>query len=242
MSFRPTLSRRISAIRDPEDANSRALRTSRRGSYVFNTLTRKLGMVSEPLKEDKPPEEPLNFTMGDPLHDEETPIGRLRNLSGAFVNNFWVQVFTTTAIISNSILLGVMTLDAVRLNPSVFSALEWFDISLLIVFTIEFTLQIVYLGPKLIGNSWIVFDGLVVFFSWVFLGTPLKVFRAFRIFRIFSLASKWTSMQELFAAVGNTVPKMGNVAALLALLFYVFMVLCTSLFSPLYDEGYLDCK
>jgi ribosome-associated translation inhibitor RaiA len=47
-------------------------------------------------------------------------------------------------------------------------------------------------------------------------------------------------MQQLFTAVGNTVPKMANVAGLLLLLFYAVTVFCTSLFGPLYDQGYLD--
>jgi hypothetical protein len=47
-------------------------------------------------------------------------------------------------------------------------------------------------------------------------------------------------MQQLFSAVGRILPKMGVVAGLLLLLFYTFTVLCTYLFSGLYDQGYLD--
>lgn len=47
-------------------------------------------------------------------------------------------------------------------------------------------------------------------------------------------------MQQLFTAVGNTLPKMSNVGGLLLLFFYAVTVFCTSLFAPLYDQGYLD--
>jgi voltage-gated sodium channel len=94
--------------------------------------------------------------------------------------------------------------------------------------------------PNSNRRTWLVFDLFVVVFSWIFMGTSASVLRAFRIFRVFSLASKWSSMQQLFSAVGKTMPKMGVVAGLLLLLFYSFTVLCTYLFCGLYDEGYLD--
>lgn len=79
----------------------------------------------------------------------------------------------------------------------------------------------------------------VVVFSWIFLGTG-SVLRAFRIFRVFSLASKWTAMQQLFAGIGRTLPKLSIVAGMLLLLFYGATVFCTHLFASLYDEGYVD--
>lgn len=133
-----------------------------------------------------------------------------------------------------------MTLDSIRLNPTVFNALEWLDLSILIAFTIEFVMQLVYLGPVFISRTWLIFDMVVVIFSWIFMGTSIKVLRAFRIFRVFSLASKWSSMQQLFVAVGSVLPRMGTVAGLLLLLFYAVTVLVTSIYAGLYDEGYLD--
>lgn len=130
-------------------------------------------------------------------------------------------------------MLGVLTLDPIRSNADVFNALEWLDLSILIIFTIEFVLQLIYLGPVFLSRTWLVFDMCVVVFSWIFLGTSIKVLRAFRIFRVFSLASKWSSMQQLFSAVGSVLPRMGTVAGLLLLLFYAVTVLVTTLYSGL---------
>eukprot|EP00545_Synedropsis_sp_CCMP1620_P009781 CAMPEP_0119007252 /NCGR_PEP_ID=MMETSP1176-20130426/2889_1 /TAXON_ID=265551 /ORGANISM="Synedropsis recta cf, Strain CCMP1620" /LENGTH=376 /DNA_ID=CAMNT_0006959367 /DNA_START=82 /DNA_END=1209 /DNA_ORIENTATION=- len=242
----------MSSRMDPERASARRSKRgssssvrnsmSRSNNYVGNYLNKSIlvALDEDEQHEDEPSSQYSDFTLGENVSSEDNYFGRLRNMSGKFVNSFVVQAIMTCIIIGNAILLGVLTLDVVRSNPGLMNALEWLDIAILISFTVEFGFQFFYLGPVFIRQTWLVFDFVVIVFSWIFVGSSASVLRAFRIFRVFSLASKWTSMQKLFTAVGSSLPKMGVVASLLLLLFYAFSVLCTVLYSPLYDEGYLD--
>lgn len=47
-------------------------------------------------------------------------------------------------------------------------------------------------------------------------------------------------MQDLVTAVGHTVPRLASIFICLLLIFYVYAVLCTSLYIDLYDEGHLN--
>lgn len=111
---------------------------------------------------------------------------------------------------------------------------------MLVAFTIEFLFQFVYLGPGFIRHTYLIFDLVVLILSWSFFGSSLAVFRSLRIFRVFILVSKWKSLQELVRAVGKTLPKLSSIWVCLLLFFYVYTVLCTSLYIDLYDEGYLN--
>ena len=146
----------------------------------------------------------------------------------------------TFLIIVNAALMGTMTFDFVRNDPDLTSKLEYFDLSILCVFTVEFILQLVYLGKETRKNSWLVFDGTIAFFSWAFMGSSVKILRSFRIFRIFALVARLGSLRTLFMAVAQSVPKMASIWMILSMFFYVFAVLYTNLYSDLYDEGFLD--
>ena len=210
--------------KDPEaGSNVRASSRHRRHS-VLDYVEKHLPQETEAIKEHG-----LPFKMGDPIHSEDAILGTLRNTVGRIVNSPLIQIFVTCVIVGNALLLAVITVDAVRFNAPLLNSFEWVDNSMLIIFTVEFVCQFFYLGPKFIRNSWLIFDALVVIFSWAFLGSPVKVFRAFRIFRLFSLASKWKAMQRLFTSLANTVPKLATVAGLLALFFYATTVFCTVL-------------
>ena len=188
------------------------------------------------------------WELGDPRHHVDG-IGKLRDACGWFVNSKTMQTCMTTLIVANALLLGILTFDGVKNNESLNSALEAIDLVILSLFTVEFMLQLVYLGFSLVQHKWLVFDCIVVFFSWLFLDSSVAVLRSVRIFRIFSLVSKWESLRLLFAAVGKTMPKMASIWLALMIFFYIFSVLCTTLYADLYDgkfsgegAGRSDCS
>jgi p-aminobenzoyl-glutamate transporter AbgT len=47
-------------------------------------------------------------------------------------------------------------------------------------------------------------------------------------------------MQDLVSAVGKTLPRLTSIFICLLLIFYVYAVLCTSLYIDLYDQGHLN--
>jgi len=187
--------------------------------------------------DDQEPET-IEFTMGDPINDEETKLGRIRNKSGKLINSYPIQIIMVMLILGNAVLLGVVTIDSIKSDPDLLGALNWLDTFFLIAFTIELCFQIIYLGPYFVRHSWIAFDFVVIIFSWAFIDSSVSVLRSFRIFRVFALISKWGSLQKLVKAVATTVPQMASIWAVLGLFFYVYMVLCTGLYGDLYDEGY----
>lgn len=113
--------------------------------------------------------------------------------------------------------MGVMTFDFVKDDPALFAKLDTLDMSILCAFTVEFTLQLIYLGWELRKNGWLVFDGLIVTSSWAFAGSPVQQLRSFRIFRVFSLISRLESLKTLISAIGHSVPQMGSIWLILGM-------------------------
>mmetsp|Transcript_30663 Transcript_30663/g.50663 ORF Transcript_30663/g.50663 Transcript_30663/m.50663 type:complete len:511 (-) Transcript_30663:118-1650(-) len=179
------------------------------------------------------------WQLGDPRNGDGR-VGKFRDWCGWFVNCKAVQTLMTIAILGNAVLLGVLTFENVLLNESLTHSLEVLDLVILSAFTVEFGCQLIYLGFSLVQNNWLIFDSIVVSFSWIFLDSSVAVLRSFRIFRIFSLVSKWESLRILFAAVGKTMPKMASIWMALMIFFYIFCVLLTTLYADLYEDGFLD--
>lgn len=163
----------------------------------------------------------------------------VRVACGTFVNSLPVQIFMSILIVANAVILGALTFDSIDRN--VLDILEDVDLAILCAFTVEITLHGLYLGPRqLFKDSWLSFDFVVILLSWCFLGSSLAILRSFRIFRIFSLVSRWESLRTLFEAIGSTIPKMASIWASLLIVFYVFCVLFTTVWSDLYEDGFLD--
>lgn len=177
--------------------------------------------------------------MGDP-RNADTHFGNIRDKCGKFVNSSPIQIFMTFILISNSLLLGIMTFDFVTENATLQWQLGLLDLAMLSAFTAEFVLQATYLGPSFLRDPWLVFDFLVITTSWAFNDSPITVLRSFRVFRIFAIISKAKSMKTLFSALVRSIPSMVSVSVVLFLFIYVFAVLFTNLYGDLYDEGYLD--
>lgn len=62
------------------------------------------------------PDQKLVFDLGDPIHDEDSKIGKFRNQAGALVNATIVQHFMTFFIVANAIRKLHETVCAMDLN------------------------------------------------------------------------------------------------------------------------------
>jgi hypothetical protein len=133
-----------------------------------------------------------------------------RTACGNFVNAKGVQIFMSLMLVGNAVVLGVLTVDSIPVSTA--RALDITDIIMLSAFTLEILLHGIHLGPRrLLKDSWMTFDFLVILFSWCFFESNLNVMRSFRIFRIFSLVSRWESLRSLFEAIGSTIPRMSSI-------------------------------
>lgn len=161
----------------------------------------------------------------------EPLIWRFRMLCGKLVNNEWVQLGVIALIVINALLMGIATIDFVDENPHVEEIFSQVDLGFLSIFTLECAMQLIYLGPALFADAWLVFDLLIVVMSWSL--ESLQIVRALRIFRAFRLVTRVKPLRDLVLALGAVMPRMYAIAALLMLIFYIFSVLFTELFSEL---------
>jgi hypothetical protein len=166
---------------------------------------------------------------------QDGPLWKARMKVGALVNHEKVQICIILAIMANALLMGIGTFDFVEDNPDVDMAISNIDKAFLIIFSIEAASQLFYLGHSLFSDGWLVFDLAIVVLSWSF--ESLQIVRAFRIFRAFRLITRVKPLRDLVLAIGAVLPRMYAIAALLLLVFYIFAVLFTELFSTLELEG-----
>ena len=98
------------------------------------------------------------------------------------------QSFMIILIIINSIMMGIATFDFVTEDEYTAFVFERIDLAFLVIFTIEIIMHFIYRGRELFGKKWLLFDLMVISFSWAF--TSMQVFRAFRIVRATRLISR----------------------------------------------------
>eukprot|EP00591_Stephanopyxis_turris_P014511 CAMPEP_0195540092 /NCGR_PEP_ID=MMETSP0794_2-20130614/50395_1 /TAXON_ID=515487 /ORGANISM="Stephanopyxis turris, Strain CCMP 815" /LENGTH=283 /DNA_ID=CAMNT_0040674155 /DNA_START=359 /DNA_END=1210 /DNA_ORIENTATION=+ len=143
-------------------------------------------------------------------------------------------------IIVNAVVMGLQTISKLREEKyaTFMGILETTDAAFLIVFTIESVMQLIYHGYRLLQDGWLVFDATVVILSWAF--PTMSVVRAFRIFRLLRLVKRVPSLNNLVGALLTVIPRMGAIALLLGLIFYIFAVLFTMLFKEVSRNGQLS--
>ena len=153
-------------------------------------------------------------------------MNRLRLLCGAIVNHPWVQHSIIFLTFVNAIMLGVATYDFVKENSTLNTAFETTHLVILIIFTIELVMQLLFHGYTFIKNRWLVFNFVIVMVSWA--DASLQ---AFRILRVWKLVSRIKSLRGLVLALAEVLPRLGAIAALFGLVSYIFAVMFTELFG-----------
>mmetsp|Transcript_11284 Transcript_11284/g.16497 ORF Transcript_11284/g.16497 Transcript_11284/m.16497 type:complete len:369 (-) Transcript_11284:419-1525(-) len=163
-------------------------------------------------------------------------INELRRKVGAFVNHDKVQIFVISLISINGIMMGIATFDFVEDNDTVRKFFETVDDIFLYIFTVELCLQFIYHGLKLFLDGWLVFDFVIIVMS--FSLASVQVIRAFRIFRALRLITRVRTLRNLVLAMFDVMPRMTAIWGLLGLIFYIFGVMFTQLFSEMEDGSY----
>ncbi|CAG7605295.1 hypothetical protein PAESOLCIP111_00792 [Paenibacillus solanacearum] len=145
--------------------------------------------------------------------------------------------FVIVLIILNAILVGMET------YPALYEPHErlfyWADRVLLWLFTVELGLRIWAARPlhSFFKDGWNVFDLLIVLSGHLFTDTSLiTLLRILRILRVLRAISAIPSLRRIVNALLLTIPALGNITLLLSLLFYIFAVIGTNLFSALEPE------
>ena len=153
-----------------------------------------------------------------------------------FVEHPYFENFILGLIILNAIILGLETnLTAMaKVGP----ALLFLDGIILAIFVVELVLRLVADFKGFWRNPWRIFDLVVVAIALIPSSGALSVLRAFRILRVLRLISSVAAMRRVVTGLLSALPGMGSIVFLLGLIFYVFAVITTKLFSESFPEWF----
>ncbi|MGC5614938.1 ion transporter [Georgenia sp. Z1491] len=153
---------------------------------------------------------------------------------GELVTSPGVQRIVVVLIIVNAVTLGLETSATVmdRAGGLVLAV----DSLCLLVFTVEIAAKLVAFGGRFFEDGWNVFDLLVVGIALVPGSGPLAVLRSLRVLRVLRLVSVLPRLRFIVEALMHSLPGIGSIALLLAIIFYVSAVMATSLFGTGHPE------
>jgi voltage-gated sodium channel len=153
----------------------------------------------------------------------------LRERVRTLVDDHRFQQFIIAVIVLNAITLGLQTSPAV--NERVGGLLAVIDVVALVIYVIELVLRIYAYQLAFFQDPWNVFDFVIVAIALIPASEAFTVLRALRILRVLRLVSMVPSMRRVVAGLLAAVPGMASIAALLALIIYVFAVIGTTLYG-----------
>ncbi|MEM6535644.1 MAG: ion transporter [Pseudomonadota bacterium] len=136
----------------------------------------------------------------------------------------------TALIIVNAIILGVLTY-AHQMPREVTLSLETFDRAVTWIFVAEIAVKLIVYRGRFFQSGWNWFDFLVVGISIVSAGQGFAVLRAMRVLRVLRLLHVVPMMRRITEALLKSLPGMGAILAVLALLTYVGAVMATNMFG-----------
>jgi voltage-gated sodium channel len=137
----------------------------------------------------------------------------------------------TILILINAIIVGLETYPDVRARYG--EILNLADSTILYLFALELILRFLAAKPHFtfFRSGWNIFDLVIVGVGFLPSSEFFTVARLFRIFRILRAVSVMPDLQRVVAALLRSLPSLGHVVALLALLIYVYAAVGTSLFA-----------
>ena len=157
----------------------------------------------------------------------------------SFVNSAATQHVIIWLIILNAILMGLDTFAWYK--NLLGSATEIVDQFFVWVFLLEVILKILAHGFHFFKSGWNIFDFIIVVISLIPGNSAFSALRAARTLRIFRTARLFGRIKNLRLIVGAmlcSLPKLGWLFSILAIFFYIFAVLSTSLFSKIAPEQF----
>lgn len=152
------------------------------------------------------------------------------------VETSWFNHGILVLILINAILLGLET--SASLMQDFGSVILLADKVLLTIFVIELLLRIFAYRLRFFKDSWSLFDFAVVAIALMPATGQFSVLRALRVLRVLRLLSIVPSMRRVVSALLGSLPGLGSIAMVLLLIYYVFAVIATKLFSAAFPEWF----
>ncbi|MFU8817797.1 MAG: ion transporter [Pseudomonadales bacterium] len=155
---------------------------------------------------------------------------------GEWVESARIQRLIVALIVVNAVTLGLETSSAVmdRIGP----LLIRLDRIILSVFVLEIGVKLIAHGYRFFRSPWNVFDFFVVGIALVPAAGAFAVLRTLRILRVLRLISTMPKLRFIVEALLRAIPGISAIAGLLAIIFYVFAVMATSLFGASFPDWF----
>ncbi|WP_245944015.1 ion transporter [Acuticoccus kandeliae] len=146
------------------------------------------------------------------------------------------EYFIVALILINAVILGLMTSSQVM--GAVGPLLNLLDGLILAVFVIEIAMRIAVYRLRFFKDGWSLFDFFVVAIALMPASRGFSVLRALRILRVLRLVSVVPSLRRVVGGLIAALPGMGSIVFLMAIIFYVFSVMATSLFGASFPDWF----
>ncbi|MEP3351456.1 MAG: ion transporter [Marinomonas sp.] len=167
--------------------------------------------------------------------------GRLLAKMKRIERSVWFQGFIIGIIIVAALTVGAKTYP---LPYSVELAINYLDAFITIFFLVEISLRFMACDDKrrFLKDPWNLFDTIIVIGSLVPLSDTdmILVARLLRVFRVLRLVSIIPDLRFLINALLKAIPKMGYIALLMFIIFYIFAAVGSIFFDQVNDELWGD--
>jgi len=163
-----------------------------------------------------------------------THSGTLRLRLKSFFESSFFQTFIVAVIILNSVLIGAETSSKVM--DSFGAYIDFFDLAILVLFSIEIILKIFVYRLSFFKSSWNLFDFGIVAISIIPAAGSFAVFRALRIIRTLRLLKNIPRLRLIIESLLKSIPSIGWIIVLLTIVYYTFAVIGVNIFGSSYPE------
>jgi voltage-gated sodium channel len=149
-------------------------------------------------------------------------------------SNKLFETFIILIIITSALVVGVKTYE---ISPFVMSLIGWLDLAVTGVFIVEITIR--FLGEENKRNffkqGWNIFDSIIVVVSLIPIDDSemVLVARLVRVFRVLRMISIIPELRFLLNSLFIALPRLGYVAALLFIIFYIYAAIGSLLFEDI---------
>jgi len=159
-----------------------------------------------------------------------------RQRLGHFIGDGRVQNAILALILINAVTLGLETSSEVMARFG--EVIRLLDAIILSVFVAEIAVRIFVHRMAFFRDPWSLFDFAVVGIALVPATGEFSVLRALRVLRVLRILTIVPSMRKVVAALLGAIPGLLSIALVLLLIYYVFAVIATNLFSAAFPEWF----
>jgi voltage-gated sodium channel len=163
----------------------------------------------------------------------------MREFARRIVQARWFEPWMIGLILLNAVIIGLETSHEMMRDYG-----RWLELGndvILSVFIIEAALKITAVAPRFrryFGDGWNLFDFSVVVLSLIpATGEFALVARLIRVLRVLRLVSAMPQLRLIVATLVRSIPSMGHVLMLLAIIFYIYAITGFHLFHE-HDAGH----